>query len=271
LPELPEVETIKNELSPYVIGRCITGVTLLWERMLRQPLSGEFQARIKGRRIIGVARRGKYLIFRLDNGYSLIIHLKMSGSLLLGGYVTPKYTRAIIKLDDGNSIFFRDPRKFGKIQLVKSENSVTNKLGHEPLECGFTSEVLAKKLAKRKAPVKAVLLDQSLIAGIGNMYADESLFAARINPLKPAGSLSQAEINRLHEAIQIVLRNAINSKGASVSTYLRPGGEIGTAHSHFKVAHKKDKPCPVCGTSIKRIPIRQRGSYYCPRCQPEKG
>jgi len=215
-------------------------------------------------------RYGKYLIFRLDSDDSLIIHLKMSGSLILGGDLPPEYTRAIIKLDNGSSIFFRDPRKFGRIQLVEDESSVTEKLGSEPLEPDFTAEILAEKLKKRKAPIKAVLIDQSLIAGIGNMYADEALFASKINPLKPADSLSRIEINRLHGAIQAVLRDAIDSKGASVSTYFRPGGEKGIAHSHFKVAHQKGKSCPVCGTTIERIPIRQRGSYYCPKCQPER-
>ena len=271
MPELPEVETIKNELSSHIIGRSISGVTLLWGKMLRQPSSDEFYIRIQGRKITGLARRGKYLIFRLDSGDSLIIHLKMSGSLILGGDSPPKYTRAVIHLDNGASIFFRDPRKFGRMQLVKDEGNIIKKLGPEPLEPAFTKEVLAEKLKKRKAPIKAVLIDQALIAGIGNMYADEALFAARINPLRPADSLSQNEINRLHEAIQTVLRDAIDSKGASVSTYFRPGGERGSAHSHFKVAHQKGKACPVCDTPIERIPIRQRGSYYCPRCQPERG
>ncbi|MFH1662364.1 MAG: DNA-formamidopyrimidine glycosylase family protein, partial [Chloroflexota bacterium] len=138
MPELPEVETIKNELSPHIIGCSISGVTLLWERMLRQPLPEEFHFRIAGKKVTGLARRGKYLIFRLDGGDSLIIHLKMSGSLILGGDSPPEYTRAIIHLDNGTSIFFCDPRKFGKIQLVKDESNITKKLGPEPLEPPFT-------------------------------------------------------------------------------------------------------------------------------------
>jgi len=271
MPELPEVETIKNELSPHIIGRGISGVTLLWERMLHQPSPEEFHSRVAGKKITGLARRGKYLIFRLDSGDSLIIHLRMSGALILGGDSPPKYTRAIIHLNNGTSIFFCDPRKFGRIWLVKDECDITKKLGPEPLESAFTPEILGQKLKKRKAPVKAALLDQALIAGIGNMYADEALFAARINPLRPADSLSQDEIDRLHQAIQVVLRSAIDSKGASVSNYFRPGGEKGNAHSHFKVAHRKGELCPVCGNPIKRISIRQRGSYYCPKCQPERG
>jgi len=270
MPELPEVETIKKELSPCIVGCSINGVNLLWERMLLQPSSEEFYARIRGRKIIELARRGKYLIFRLDSGDSLIIHLKMSGSLILGEESPPEYTRAKIQLDNSSSIFFRDPRKFGKMQLVADESDITKKLGPEPLEPAFTAAILAEKLKKRKAPIKSVLIDQALIAGIGNMYADEALFAAGINPLRSADSLSRVEIDRLHRAIQAVLRNAIDSKGASVSTYFRPGGEKGSAHSHFKVAHRKGKDCPACSTPIERIPIRQRGSYYCPKCQPER-
>lgn len=270
MPELPEVETIKNELLPHIIGHRIDAITLLWEKMLLQPSLNEFDTRIRGRKMIGLTRRGKYLIFRLDSGDSLIIHLKMSGSLILGGDSRPDYTRAIIHLGDGTNIFFRDPRKFGKMQLVEDDGKIVRKLGPEPLEPSFTSEIMAEKLKKRKAPVKAVLIDQANIAGIGNMYADESLFIAKINPLRPADSLLRAEINRLHEAVQTVLQNAIDSKGASVNTYFRPSGEKGTAHFSFKVAHRRGKLCSICSTPIERIPIHQRGSYYCPKCQPER-
>ena len=267
MPELPEVETIKNELLPCVIGRSISGVTLFWERMLRQPSLAEFYCRISGQKITGVTRRGKYLIFSLSGGDYLIVHLKMSGSLLIGKDTPPKYTRAIVHLDDGTSIFFRDPRKFGKMQLIKDRSIILNKLGPEPLEPDFTPELLTQRLLKRKAPIKSVLIDQNFIAGIGNMYADEALFAAGIHPLKLADSLSREEAKKLHRAIQDVLKAAIGDKGASVNTYFRPGGETGTAHFQFRVAHRGGKPCPVCGTAIERIPIRQRGSYFCPQCQ----
>ncbi len=269
MPELPEVETIKNELLPYVVGRNISGVTLFWNKMLRQPSLAEFYSRILGRRISGVARRSKHLIFSLSGGDSLIIHLKMSGSLIIGKDTPPEYTRAIIHLDDGTSIFFRDPRKFGTMQLVKDKDSILGKIGPEPLESDFTPRLLARRLSKSKAPIKAVLIDQCFIAGIGNMYADEALFATGIHPLRPANSLSREEIKRLHQAIQNVLLMAIGNKGASVSTYFRPGGETGTAHFQFRVAHRGGKPCPVCGTTIERIPIRQRGSYFCSKCQQE--
>jgi formamidopyrimidine-DNA glycosylase len=155
----------------------------------------------------------------------------------------------------------------GALWLVENEMTIVGKLGPEPLTPEFTAERLAKRLQKHKAPIKAVLLDQSFIAGMGNMYADEALFAARIHPLRQANSLSPQEIRNLQKAIVDVLRSAIDSKGASVDTYKRPDGQFGTAHSNFNVAHRGGKPCPICGTTIQRLAIRNRGSYFCPICQ----
>ncbi|MFC2022481.1 bifunctional DNA-formamidopyrimidine glycosylase/DNA-(apurinic or apyrimidinic site) lyase [Chloroflexota bacterium] len=271
MPELPEVETVKNELSPYVIGRRITGVTLFWEGIVRQPSAEEFRSRITGQEITGITRRGKYLIVGLSSDDLLIIHLKMTGSLLIGqdSSQPPKYTRAIIHLDKDTNIFFRDPRKFGVLRLVKDKNSIVGKLGPEPLEADFTPQVLAQRLAKRTAPIKALLCDQNLVAGIGSMYADEALFATGIHPLRAGESLSREEVERLHSAIRQILWAAINNKGASVNTYFRPDGTKGTAHFEFNVAHRGGKPCPNCGTPIERLPIRNRGSYFCPKCQVE--
>ena len=271
MPELPEVETIKNELIPHIVGHKLAGITLFWNGIVRQPSVEDFCSRIIGHQITGLARRGKYLIVSLTGDDLLVIHLKMSGSLLVGQDSTepPRYTRAIIHLDNGASIFFCDPRKFGAMWLVKDRNTIIDKLGPEPLEAGFTPQFLAQRLKNRTAPIKALLFDQSFIAGIGNMYADEALFAAGIHPLRAGGSLSQYEIKRLHTAIKQVLLSAISNKGASIVNYFRPGGEPGTAHFEFKVAHGRGKYCPNCGTLIKRIPIRNRGSYFCPQCQPE--
>ena len=270
MPELPEVETIKNELLPHIVGHRITGVTLFWNGIVRQPSVEEFHSRLIGQEITGVTRRGKYLIFDLTSGEVLIIHLKMTGSLLLNpASVEPnKFIRAILHLDKETKLYFRDPRKFGAMWLVEDANSVVGKLGPEPLEAGFTPQALAQRLTNRTAPIKALLCDQTFVAGIGNMYADEALFAARIHPLRPGGNLFQDEVKRLHRAIQQVLWAAINNKGASTDTYFRPGGEIGTAHFEFKVAHRGGKTCPVCGAPIQRLPIRNRGSYFCPKCQP---
>jgi len=273
MPELPEVETIKNELLPYIVGRCITSVTLFWEGVVRQPSVQEFCSRLIGQRITEVARRGKYLILSLTSNEVLIIHLKMTGSLLLkpASAEPNKYTRAILHLDKEIQLHFRDPRKLGVMWLVEDKNTIVGKLGPEPLDASFTPEVLAQRLNNRTAPIKALLCDQTFIAGIGNMYADEALFAARIHPLRLGKSLSQDEVERLHSAICQVLWSAIGYKGASVDTYLRPGGELGIAHFQFQVAHYlSGRLCSACSTSIQRIPIRNRGSYFCPHCQPEK-
>jgi len=271
MPELPEVETIKNELLPYLLGNRITGVTLFWAQIIRQPSVEEFCSHLLGQRITDINRRGKYLILGLTSGEALIIHLKMTGSLVLkpASAEPDRFIRAILHLDKETELYFRDPRKLGVMWLVENANSIIGKLGPEPLDASFTPQLLAHRLTKRTAPIKALLCDQGFIAGIGNMYADEALFAARIHPLRSGKSLSRDEVERLHSTIQQVLLSAIGNKGASVDTYLRPGGELGTAHFQFKVAHRGGKPCSVCGTPIERIPIRNRGSYFCPRCQPE--
>jgi len=270
MPELPEVETIKRELAPLVTGQRIKSVEFLWTKTLLSPSIAEFDSRVKGRRITGVGRRGKYLIIRLDGGDSILVHLRMTGSFLVGrGKELPdSHTRVVIHLGGGLNMFFIDPRKFGKFQLVEdTSNEILEKLGPEPLSAAFTSAALAAQLSGRKIPIKAVLVDQEVVAGIGNMYADEALYQARIHPLRTADSLSGDEIRRLHRAIRHVLKEAIENKGASIANYFRPGGEHGTAHKEFKVAHRRGQGCPVCGEPIERIVVRQRGTYFCPSCQ----
>ena len=270
MPELPEVETVKNELAPHILGRIFTDTTILWDRIVKTPSAEEFRCRLVGQTITGLSRRGKYLALTLNSDDLLVIHMKMSGSLLLSrdSSEPPAYTRAIFHLDGGMRIFFRDPRKFGRVWLVRDWKMAAQKLGPEPLEPEFTPQVLAQRLKNRKAPVKALLCDQSVIAGIGNMYADEALFAAGINPLRSGSSLTPEELERLHHTIQQTLRAAIRNKGASIVNYYRPGGETGTAHFEFKVAHGRGKNCPNCGRLIQRIPVRNRGTYFCPECQP---
>jgi formamidopyrimidine-DNA glycosylase len=269
MPELPEVETIKNELAPLLTGRKIESVDFLWEKMLLSPSVDEFKKRVKGRRITEIGRRGKYLIMRLDSGDSLLVHLRMTGSFLVNkdDKLPDSHTRAVIHLDDGSHAYFIDPRKFGKFQLVADENEVLQRLGVEPLSDGFTAKVLSQLLHGKKAPVKALLLEQKLIAGIGNMYADEALFEAGIHPERAADSLDAEETKRLHRAIRHVLKDAIENKGASIANYFRPDGEKGSAHEEFKVAHRRGCECPACGGHIERIVVRQRGTYYCPCCQ----
>jgi len=271
MPELPEVESIKNELLPHIVGRYISSLTMFWSGIVHQPSVEEFCSRLIGQKITVVARRGKYLIFSLGSGEALIVHLKMSGSLLLKPLSAEpdKYTRAIIYLDNELQLCFRDPRKLGAMWLVGDIDSIVGKLGPEPLAASFTPQLLLERLAKRGAPIKAILCDQTFVAGIGNMYADEALFSARIHPLRLGKSLSQDEVERLYHSIQEVLSLAIGYKGASVDTYLRPSGELGTAHFHFQVAHRlSGNLCPVCGTPIERIAVRNRGTYFCPKCQP---
>ena len=273
MPELPEVETVRNELLPHVIGRRITGVTLVWEGIVKEPTVEEFLSRVVGQKIKGITRRGKYLMFHLGSGEYLVIHLRMTGSLIVSpsSQEPPRFCRAIIHLDNETSIFFRDPRKFGVMRLANDTSEIEAKLGPEPLEEGFTTEVLTGILAGRKAPIKALLLDQKLIAGIGNMYADETLYATRLNPWQPGGSLSRKEIARLHNEIRRILWAAIENKGASVDTYFRPDGSEGSAHYEFKVAHGLGgKTCSVCGGLIERGLVGNRGTYFCPRCQPLK-
>jgi formamidopyrimidine-DNA glycosylase len=266
MPELPEVETIKNELLPFVTGREIKGVDVYWDRMVKYPSVKEFSRRITGQKITGLTRRGKYLFFQLSGGEILVMHMKMTGSLLVNPS-DDKFTRAVLHLDKNIDIHFRDPRKFGKMWLDKDKSNIIGQLGPEPLDDDFTPETLAGILRKRIAPVKPVLLDQSIIAGIGNMYADEALFEAKIHPVRPAKSLSKAEVKRLYDAIRLVLHKALKLKGASVRNYIRPDGEPGTAHDEFNVAHGTGKTCPCCGGAIERIVVRGRGTYICPACQ----
>jgi len=269
MPELPEVETVKNQLAPHIIGRTITKVTLHWERMVKGQDAAEFLRLVTGQKIMDMTRQGKYLIVHLSNGSKLIIHLKMTGSLLLGknDAEPPQYTRAIIHLDDGQNVFFRDPRKFGVLKLLKDTKEIDAKLGPEPLGEEFTLKYFTEGLAKRTAPIKAFILEQKFIAGVGNMYADEALFLARIDPRRPANTLKKTEIRRLFDAIHEVLLAGLKYGGASVVTYYHPDGTVGTAHQHFNVAHNQKKECPVCGGPIERVVVRGRGSYYCPKCQ----
>jgi formamidopyrimidine-DNA glycosylase len=269
MPELPEVETVKNQLAPHITGRSISGVTLFWDKIVKEPSPQEFISRITKEKITGIDRHGKYLIFHLSSGDKLIIHLKMTGSLILqkDDAEPPKFTRAVIHLDDGQDIYFRDPRKFGVLKLVKDTKEIDNKLGPEPLGESFTLKSFAEGLAKRTAPIKALLLDQKFMAGVGNMYADEALFAARIDPCRASNSLRKTEIRRLYSAIREALIAGIQYGGASIVTYYHPDGSRGTAQQHFNVAHGQKKSCPACGGLIKRIVVRGRGTYYCPRCQ----
>ena len=268
MPELPEVETIKEELSPWVVGQSFTKVTILDAKVVCGCFLKEVRRGLIGQKIKSLQRRGKYLIFNLSNGRSLIIHLRMTGSLLLNPSEVGCYARAVFQFCNGQRLVFRDRRRLGKMWLVDDANTVVCKLGPEPLDESFTPDILAQRLSRHHISIKAALLDQCIVAGIGNMYADEALFAARIHPLRKTDDLSPKEVRMLHNSIRRILREAIGNKGASVDTYIRPEGELGTAHFDFKVAHKGGEPCPICSSTVERIPVQNRGTYFCPRCQP---
>ena len=268
MPELPEVETIKNELAPWVVGRSFAQVTIFDSELVCGGSAEEVRRGLIGQKTESLERRGKYLIFHLSNGKSLIIHLRMTGVLLLDPKRVDRYARTVFHLSNGHRLVFSDRRRLGMMWLVDDASIVVGKLGPEPLNESFTPDILAQRLSRHHIPVKAALLDQCIVAGIGNMYADEALFAARIHPLRKADSLSPEEVRALHRCIRKVLQAAIGSKGASVDTYVRPGGKLGTAHFDFKVAHRGSEPCPTCGSTIERVLVQNRGTYFCPRCQP---
>lgn len=274
MPELPEVETIKNDLSPLVSGRTVSEVSVGDSTAIQKPSVAEFRKGITGRKIVELGRRGKYLLLHLNNGSTLIAHMRMTGNLMAlpSGTKLPKQLetarlRVVIKFDDGGTLMFIDRRRMGRMWLVTDEKEVVGKLGPEPLTDDFTVAALSSILAKRKSPIKAVLCDQEAIAGVGNMYADEALFESGIHPMTPADEISPAKLKRLHSAIRRILAQAIENKGASVDTYFRPDGNRGAAHYQFKVAHRFGQTCPGCGGKVERIRIRGRGTYFCSKCQ----
>ncbi|MCX5998897.1 MAG: bifunctional DNA-formamidopyrimidine glycosylase/DNA-(apurinic or apyrimidinic site) lyase [Chloroflexi bacterium] len=269
MPELPEVETIRRCLLPQVVGCRMTGVVLLWPGIVRQPSPQDFCIGIVGQAIEDIQRRGKYLLFRLSSRRTLVVHLKMTGRLLLESACAEAepHTRVVFHLDGNMDLHLWDQRKFGAVWLVDDENEVIGRLGVEPLEDGFTPDLLQRILCGHKVPVKALLLDQHAIAGIGNMYADEALFAARISPMRLADELSREQVARLHEAIRRVLAAGVEHGGASVSTYRQPDGSQGRAQEFFMVAHRAGDHCMACDTLLRRMVVRGRGTYYCPRCQ----
>jgi len=268
MPELPEVETIKTELSPWVLGQRFTHVTIFDSDLLLETPVEEFRYKLIGQTIQSLERRGKYLIFNLASNQALIMHFRMTGTLLLNPKGIDRYARAAFHLSNDNQFVFIDRRRLGVMWLAGDADAIVGKLGPEPLSESFTPGILAQRLSQHHIPVKAALVDQSVIAGIGNMYADEALFAAGIHPLKKANTLVAEEVQTLCHCIREILSSAIGNKGASVDTYVRPEGQLGTAQFDFKVAHRGGEPCPGCHTPIKRILVRNRGTYFCPNCQP---
>ena len=270
MPELPEVETIRSALTlgsreaPSILERQICSVNLSWERTLATPSREEFERRIQGQRIQGTGRRGKYLILQLSRDF-LLVHLRMSGDLRVVPADNPPapHDRLLIELEGGWRLAFNDTRKFGRVWLVEDPQEVLAPLGPEPLDEDFTPAKLHEKLHAHKRQLKPLLLDQTFLAGLGNIYTDEALHLARLHPLRKSNSLSAAESRRLWDGIRQVLKEGIRRNGASIDWVYR-GGEF---QNYFRVYGRTEEPCPVCGTAIARMVVGQRGTHYCPACQ----
>ncbi|MBP8949599.1 MAG: bifunctional DNA-formamidopyrimidine glycosylase/DNA-(apurinic or apyrimidinic site) lyase [Candidatus Promineofilum sp.] len=269
MPELPEVETFVRALRRPLVGRTVVAARNDWPRHIAAPPPDELAARIAGRRIEAIDRRGKYLVFSLSDDENLIIHLKMTGHLSVVPADTPPdpYAHTVFALDDGRELRFRDPRKFGRVYLVRDPADVVGPLGPEPLTDEFTADELAARLAKRRRVLKPLLLDQTFIAGIGNIYADEALFDAGLRPTRRSETLSAAEIIALHAAIRKVLALGIAREGASISTYVKADGQKGEMQNEVAVFRRTGQSCYACGGPIERIVLGGRSTHYCPNCQ----
>jgi len=263
MPELPEVETVTRTIAPRVTGRRILMAEFRCLRVLRGGDPDRMAAALAGRRILGLERRGKFMLMGIEGGACLTIHLGMTGKLLFNA-VPGKHSHAIFTLDDG-ALLYDDPRQFGCLELSPGAPPRLERLGPEPLEVSF-SDFLAR-LARRKTRLKALLLDQRFLRGLGNIYADEALFRARLHPLAPASRLGRERARRLYDAIRRVLRQAIAAGGSSISDYVDGDGRRGFFQFHHRVYQRTGEPCARCGARIRRILVAQRSTHYCPRCQ----
>jgi formamidopyrimidine-DNA glycosylase len=264
MPELPEVETFVRTLRPLLVGKTIRSVDLRWKRTLAEPSPARFSRQIRDQQITGVSRRAKFLILQLSSG-SLLIHLRMSGDLLvvLGGYQPGDHDRLIMYLSEDTSLVFCDPRKFGRVWLVDDPDGAFPELGPEPLSEEFTPAWLFSALRQRRRQLKPLLLDQSFLSGLGNIYTDEALHLAKLHPLTLSFSVTKSQAERLCLAIRAVLEEGIRRNGASFDWVYR-GGDF---QNHFRVYGRTGQPCPVCGTPVERITVGQRGTHFCPHCQ----
>ena len=273
MPELPEVETIVADLRPHLVGRTILRCELRFPSIVRHPEPETFIDSIAGMRIEAVGRRGKFIFTALDGGRLLVVHLGMTGQLRLVDAATEvaNHTHAIFDLDDGKQLRYRDPRRFGRLLLGTEDELLISgtlpKLGPEPIDPAFDAEALFKRFRRRRAPVKAVLLDQSTVAGVGNIYADESLHRARLRPDRAAGSLSRKSVRRLHESLRDSLEVAIRNRGSSVDTYRDAWGDMGSQQEELLVYGRAGEPCVTCGRPLALVRIAGRSTVFCRRCQ----
>jgi formamidopyrimidine-DNA glycosylase len=273
VPELPEVETVRAHLEPVLLGRRFERVEILDGRLTRPDDPVAVAAELEGERVAAVERRGKYLVVRFASGRVLLIHLRMTGSLRHAGHGTlpdDPYRRAVVRLDDGSDVAYRDVRRFGTWLLVEPGGLapyLAGRVGEEPLGTRFTAKVLRERLARRRGPIKGAILDQRVAAGVGNIYADEALWRARIHPLRPATTLDERELRALHRGIRQALEAGIARQGATLRDYSRPNGGSGSMQDEFRVYGRTGKPCPRCRTPIEKTRVAGRGTWYCPVCQ----
>ena len=272
MPELPEVETIRRDLEPLVVGRRIIGVEVdeaTIHLLACAPIEA-LRANLIGRTFTSMGRRGKYLLLGLDDGRVLVMHLRMTGRLLWRPHDAPpeQYERARLVLDDSHDLRWSDLRKFGAWRIAEEPGEVIRKLGPEPIDEGFSVKLLREALKGRSAAVKAVLLDQRRVAGLGNIYVDEALYEARIRPDTPANWLSLAATKRLAETSRSVLERGIENRGASFRDYVDGQGNPGQQHMYVQVFRRTGKPCYSCGTLIERSIVGGRSTHFCPKCQP---
>ena len=281
MPELPEVETVRRTLEPLVVGRTFTHVVFAWSGCDARVDGMPLDQSLPGARCLGVGRRGKYLLLHLDVGRTLVIHLRMSGRIVVANLEepTPPHHRAWLAMDDGRAISFADQRKFGRLGLAPDAESLAHllrRLGPEPIpledatEHRFGVAYLERILVRRRAPVKAVLLDQGVVAGLGNIYVDEALFLARVHPSTPSALVDHDGVRRIAEAIVTVLAEAIEDGGTTLADYRDARGERGSHQFRLAVFRRHGKPCVRCGTTIERSVVAGRGTHACPTCQPVK-
>ena len=272
MPELPEVETIRRQLAPHLDGRTIVEATVLDPRWTRPEPPAAVEAELTGAVVERVTRAGKYLVWALSGERYLLMHLRMTGTLLFDPVAPPPHTRVRFELDDGHRLVYVDPRRFGTGHLVFGDAArdeyLSARIGVEPLTPEFTAEHLRSMARERTAPVKAFVLDQRRIAGVGNIYADEALFRAGIHPLRPAGRLTAADWARVRDGIEEALSAGIEAKGASIDDFRHLDGARGSFQDRFLVHRRAGEPCPTCGRPIRKIVVGGRGTYVCEHCQP---
>ena len=272
MPELPEVETIRRQLAPHVEGRTIVAAQILDPRWTRPDPPREVEAELRGALVERLGRSGKYLVWWLSGDRYLLQHLRMTGTILYDPPAAPPHTRVLLELDDGHRVVYVDPRRFGTGHLVFGAHArdeyLSERLGVEPLTPAFTGEHLHALARGRAAPVKAFVLDQRQIAGVGNIYADEALFRAMIHPLRPAGRLRPTDWERVREGIEQAISAGIEAKGASIDDFRHVDGARGSFQDQFLVHRRAGQACPRCGATIRKIVVGGRGTYVCEHCQP---